>query len=79
MCLQKMGQKVYTVCKHDVGVLPTYLPKVIVIWGVCIPKLLGVVLLYFQTLLDKLCVAFKKVHPPLGVFVQIVKLVLKME
>lgn len=74
MCLQRMGQTVYTVCKHDVGC-----PKLFVILGVCIPKLLGVVLLYFQTLLDKLCVAFKKVDPPLSVLVQIVKLVLKME
>lgn len=46
---------------------------------VCVPELLGVVLLYFQPLLDKLCIALKEVDPPLSVFVQTVELVLKME
>lgn len=34
-------------------------------------------MLYVQPLLDKLCVALKKVDPPLSVFVQIIELVLK--
>lgn len=46
---------------------------------VCVPELLCVVLLYFQPLLDKLCIALKEVDPPLSVFVQTVKLVLKMK
>lgn len=46
---------------------------------VCVPELLCVVLLYFQPLLDKLCVALEEVDPPLSVFVQTVKLVLQMK
>lgn len=46
---------------------------------VCVPELLGVVLLYLQPLLDKLCITLQEVDPPLSVFVQTIKLVLQME